>query len=280
MATAVATTEATQAEEAPAKRGRGRAAATGPAPAPVNPNFGPNGEIFTRYAVTLRFREKIMGGTPKRADVIEAWIRKGTGVTDQEELRQMTRRTLMELGNEVPENATLEDMIAASKALAVERNTNGFKTDATTGQLMIETRQVKAALKECTNILYAGQRWGATYKGPKNFLAERVFVEGDVITLGVAEPSGIEMIIGHVTGPQGEKSTLTYHEYVRRATVGVVVYALGDCITQEQWSAIWQLAQENGIGALRSQGHGRFDVTDIVRLREKKAVGFAIRDEA
>lgn len=198
----------------------------------------------------------------------------------------MTRRTLAEMGVEVAENATMDDMIEASKALAAERNTNGFKVakflidGVQTPQLVIGTRQVKAGLKAWTNALYAGERWGRTFKGPKSFLAERVFLEGNWISLGAAEPHGLEMVIGHVTGPQGDKSTLTYHEYVEGVEIKFVVYSLEDCIEPHQWLAIWQLGQEDGIGALRSQGHGRFDVIDIVRLKAMKPVGFAIRDEA
>lgn len=271
----IADGKATEDEAAAAKRpARGRAGAA----EPIVHKFGPAGEIFTRYAVSLTFRDKIMGGIPKRPDVIEAWLRKNTGVSEQDELRQMTRRTLAEMGVEVAENATMEEMIEASKNLAMERNTNGFKS--ANGSLIIETRQIKAGLKAWTNALFAGERWGRTFKGPKNYLAERVFVEGDTVSLGTAEPHGIEMIIGHVTGPQGDKSTLTYHEFVRQASIEFVVYSLEDCIAPEQWLAIWQLGQEDGLGALRSQGHGRFDVTDIVRLREMRAVNFQIRDEA
>lgn len=274
MATTKAiTSTSTDAAEQPSAAKRGKAGAN-----EIVHKFGPNGEIFTRYAVTLRFRDKIMGGTPKRADVIEAWLRKNTGVTDQDEMLMMTRRTLGEMGVEIAERATMEEMIEASKNLAMERNTNGFKSRD--GALIIETRQVKAGLKAWTNALFAGERWGRTYKGPKNYLAERVFVEGDTISLGVAEPHGVDMVIGHVTGPQGDKSTLTYHEYVRQPQVEFVVYSLEDCISPEQWLAIWQLGQEDGIGALRSQGHGRFDVENIVRLRAMRPVNFAIVDEA
>lgn len=241
-------------------------------------NWGAGGEVFTRYRIDITFRNLIMGGTPKRPDVIEAWLRKNTGVTEQDELLMMTRRTLAEQGIEVAENATMDDMIAASKSMAVERNTNGFKVHPQHG-LYIETRQCKAGIKECVNILFAGERWGRTFKGPKNYLAERVYIEGDIVPLGRAQPDGIEMIIGHINGPQGEKSTLTYHEYVRQATCSFVVASLEDCIEPQQWAAILQLSMENGFGALRSQGHGRYDVTAMTRLKERNRITFAITDE-
>lgn len=277
MATAAATPRKTIADGPATKAETARAATK--AEHKIAHNWGAGGEVFTRYRVDFTFRNLIMGGTPKRPDVIEAWLRKNTGVTDADELLMMTRRTLTEQGIETPEDATIDDMIAASKALAMERNTNGFKLRPDVG-LYIETRQIKAGLKECVNILFAGERWGRTFKGPKNYLAERVYVEGDIVPLDRAQPDGIEMIIGHINGPQGEKSTLTYHEYVRQASCSFVVASLEDCIEPQQWAAILQLSMENGFGALRSQGHGRYDVTAMTRLKERNRITFAITDEA
>ena len=47
-----------------------------------------------------------------------------------------------------------------------------------------QVKTQEAALKESVHILYAGDRWGKTKKGPKSFVAERVFLEGDRIYLG------------------------------------------------------------------------------------------------
>jgi len=43
----------------------------------------------------------------------------------------------------------------------------------------------------------------------------------------------------------------------------------------EHWPEIWTLSQEEGIGALRSQGHGRFDVEEWTLVK-----GSATRLEA
>lgn len=55
--------------------------------------------------------------------------------------------------------------------------------------------------------------------------------------------------------------------------------SLADTISPEQWTAILMHAQENGLGAVRSQGFGTFDVTDMVRLKEGGRPPIAIRDE-
>ena len=80
------------------------------------------------------------------------------------------------------------------------------------------------------------------------------------ILLGVSEPTGIDLSIGHITGPQGPRSTLDYYEFVERPEVSFEVMVLEDRVPTESWPQIWRYAQENGLGAKRSQGFGRFDV--------------------
>lgn len=222
--------------------------------------------LWNYHRVTLEFREKLMGGVPKDPHIIEGWLRSKAGITDEEEIKQATARTLIELGVEITPDMTYADMVAASKKLAGTQSTNGFKIDPELG-LYIEGRQVKAAIKESVNIHFAGDRWGATKKGPRSYTAERVFIAEDRIPLMRSEPDGIELVIGHVTGPQGPRSTLAYHEYAFRPRLTFTVMeskVVRDknepSLTREQWAIIWVSMQEQGIGALRSQGHGRFDV--------------------
>lgn len=199
-----------------------------------------------------------MGGNPRSQEVVEAWIRSKTGVTDEEEIQSMVRRHMVEMGTWKPD-MTDEEIAAASKAVADLRETTGFKRDEQHG-LYLEARQIKAMLKESTNVLYAGERWGATKKGPKSFLAERVFVSPDKIFLDRMEPDGVDQMIGHIVGPQGPRSTLGRHEFVQNAVITFDVLVARDAIEQEWWADIWTHAEENGLGALRSQGWGRFDI--------------------
>ena len=147
----------------------------------------------------------------------------------------------------------------ASDALVARRLTTGFKR-AEHG-LYIEARQIKALFKESTNILFGAERWGPTRKGPKSYLAERVFVQPDRVWLGCEAPDGLELVVGHLNGPTGPVSTLGYHEYVVQPSLSFTVWVVRDLITSTQWADVWVLAQEIGLGALRSQGHGRFQLT-------------------
>lgn len=222
-------------------------------------------DVFATYHARLTFRDKVMGGTPKNPKIIEGWLRSKAGVDEVEELRRGMVRTLSELGVDVRPDMTYAELETASNAVAASKQTNGFKMDE--HGLYLESRTVKAMLKENCNILYAGDRWGKTKKGPRSFLAERVFVNPDHISLGVMEPSGIEMFIGHTSGPKGPMSNLTYIEFVQGATIEFDIMVLQDAIEEKHWPELWLACQENGLGSLRSQGFGRFDVEawDVVR---------------
>jgi len=243
---------------------RRRSNLTDPEPKEVVSIFAGRTETFTKYRVEIAFRNKILGGIPKAPDVIESWLRTKTLVSDAEELGYMARETLRQNGVE-PGEANIGDMIQASEQMAATKSTNGFKVD--NGGLYIEGRQVKALLKEVTNVAFAGKRWGPTNKGPKNYVAERVFVVEDRIHLGRQKPDGIEQIIGHVSGPQGVRSTLAYHELVFQGSCSFTVMSFEDCITADQWMKLLTLGEEEGIGACRSQGHGRFAVQAFDKLK-------------
>ncbi len=230
--------------------------------------FDDQTNVFTTYHARLELRDKLMGGVPTNPKIIEGWLRAKAGIEDELEVRQAMLRTLRELDPDTTfdPNASFEELVQASERLAASTQTNGFKQDDR--GLYIEARQVKAALKESTNILFpyikgnAKHMWGATKKTPKSFVAERVFVNPDHLHVGAMEPTGIDLMIGRVPGKDGKRSTITYYEYVERPTIEFDVMVAENAITAGQWAQLWVHCQENGIGALRSQGHGRFDITE------------------
>lgn len=220
--------------------------------------------LFTVYEADLAFEDKIMGGVPKDPKIIEGWLRSQAGIEDGSEIREAMLRTLVELGADVRSDMTDEELYKAAEELATMKQTNGFKRDD--NGLYIEDRQVKAMLKESVNILYAGDRWGKTRKGPRSFVAERAFVKPARIYLGRDEPDGIELVIGHVSDASGKRSTLAYHEYAEQPILKIQVEMLRDELSHEQWAEIFYHAERNGLGALRSQSHGRFAVTRWERV--------------
>lgn len=220
-------------------------------------------ELFAKYRVSLRFTDRVMGGVPQRPEMIESWLRQRITGGD-EEVRLMMIRTLDELGVDAPVDMSMDDLYAAAKRVAKEQHGNTFRRDQ--NGLFLAAYQIKAALKENTNILYAGDRWGKTKKGPKAYLAERVFVDEDRVHLGRDEPDGMHLQVGHVTGPQGPRSTLTYYDYCEQPSAQFTVSSLQDCIEPDQWKMVFLAMQRNGVGALRSMGYGQFKVTGFDRV--------------
>lgn len=204
--------------------------------------------------------------------MIEGWIRAKAGIDDADEIRQVLLRTLGELHPEL----SMDELVDASEQVAKEKETTGFKRDAEFG-LWIAGNHVKAMLKESTNILYAGDRWGKTQKGPKSFLAERIFIAPERLYVGRLEPDGVETVIGHVSDKNGQRSTLGYHQYVEKAHLTFDVLSTRDAIEEDWWVDIWTHAEENGLGALRSQGYGKFDLIAWDKIDETAAAPTAVR---
>jgi len=217
-------------------------------------------DLFQRYTARLAFRARLLGGVPKDPHLVEAWLRARADISDEDELHHTWLRTLGELGVDIGEQISPDDALAASRKLAETRLTTGFKVDAERG-LYLEARQVKAGLRENINILYGGQRVGPTRKGARGFVAERVFVTPDRLYLDRREPDGVELIIGHLSGPQGPRSVLSYHEYVEApAAIEFTVLVAEDAVPQLWWPRVWTLFEQNGLGATRSQGFGTFNL--------------------
>ncbi len=235
-------------------------------------------EMFERINLRLRFQDRLVGGNPKDPKLVQGWLRKNMGLTDEVELFERTRAHLVEMGVEVGADATYEDLVKASESIAEEIKTQGFKRDED-GNPYIEGRQVKAGIKESVNILYAKQKWGPTGKGPQGFTAERVFIEPDHIPVGNGDAVKIDLAIGHTTGPKGPQSTIGYYEYVEQAEISFSILQLRaqnttkqePALDIDQWSRVWAHLELNGLGAMRSQGYGQFIVVEF-EIEEGEAV--------
>jgi hypothetical protein len=191
----------------------------------------------------------IAGGTPTDPKVAEGWIRTKLGATD-DLVRQMVAEAMVDRGITADE---------AAEQVARNKNLNGFKRDHR--GLYIEGRQLKAALKEAASCAVAagklnGRGWGKTNKGLLSYLAEHVFVVEDRLHLGVTEPTGINQRFVHTFRGSG----IQYEEYVENAKISFTVMADHD-FSEKEWAAIWTSGEQQGIGASRSQGYGRYEVT-------------------
>lgn len=197
----------------------------------------------------------IAGGIPSDEKVAEAWLR--TKLTDKEDLlREAVAKTMAERGISAEE---------AAQVVASLKHFTGFKRHPKHG-LYIEGRQLKAAIKEAAMIAVGSNKiplknWGVTNKYLKGFVAEHIMVVDDLLPLGVTEPSGIVQQFVHTQ----YGSAPHYKEHVDDCDIHFTVITDWD-FTAEQWAQIWLTGEQQGIGASRSAGFGRYTVTKWERV--------------
>lgn len=222
-------------------------------------------QTYTRYRVGLQFKHLIVGGIPSDKSVIEGWIRSRMDLGDAA-IAELVSQTAAERGVMTPDEA-IEAVMSSDLAPSV----NGFKRDEN-GQLCIEGRIVKAALKEWANSAYPGTKFpGKTNieglrKGLMRYLAEAVVVEDILIGLGVKEPTMVEERIKHVMTPQGPRSSINRVEVVERPAITFTIAVRDDFITEEAWARIWSVGEGIGLGSDRGRSDGQFEITEWQRL--------------
>jgi hypothetical protein len=194
---------------------------------------------------------RIAGGTPTDPNVAEGWLRTKLGIDSDDLIRQAVAEVMVERGVTADE---------ATEEIRKNRHLNGFKRHPQHG-LYIEGRQVKAAIKEAANVRWPKERWGPSRKGTLSFFAEHVFVQEDVLPLGVTEPSEVVQRFVHTF----RGSSISYDEVVADAKVTFTV-ATDHEFTNEQWALLWLTGEQEGLGANRSQGFGRYEVIGWDRL--------------
>jgi hypothetical protein len=212
---------------------------------------------WTFYKVQLQFRGVIVGGIPSDKSVIEGWIRARMDLGDAA-ITELVEQTVAERGTITPTEAVA---LVASSELAP--SVNGFKRDPITGELCIEGRIVKAGIKEWTNSAYPGTKWpgqskAGVRKGAMKHVAEIVFIEDDLIGLGVKEPARIEERIKHIQTPQGPRSTVNRVEVVERPCIEFTMKVRDDAVLSSMWPRIWAAGEEIGLGSDRARSDGRF----------------------
>lgn len=205
----------------------------------------------------------IAGGIPTNPKVIEGWIR-SKGALGQNAKDDLIRQAVAEVAMEratSEKEISIDDVVAE---VAKNKSLNGFKRDPEKG-LYIEGRQLKAALKEAASVAYSAGKllnngknsWGRTSKGIQGFVAEHVCVVEDKLFLNTTEISSVNQRFVHTF----RGSSIQYEECVENARIEFTVKTDYD-FSKEQWAMLWLTGQEQGIGASRSQGFGRYTVEE------------------
>ena len=231
--------------------------------------FSPLG-LYDRYRVTIQIRTKICGGTPHNAEVLESAIRARTGFDDH-----ITAEQIAAAKAALPKTELHEDLVDEK----VERSWNGFPLDESGGGLFIWARQIKAMFKESATML----KYTVEKRGSKQIFQHGFEIKGvqneERIFLGVQAPSGFDEGPIHVQTPMGPRTAIKRVDYVERPTLTFEVWVLATHaaetrhIGERELRRMLTFAQENGLGADRSQGRGKFDVTafEVINKAELEA---------
>lgn len=224
--------------------------------------------LFAKYQqknYPYRFRgalhvSVIAGGVPTDQKKAESWLK--TKFADSDNLiRAKAAEIMVERGI---------DLDAATDEVIKHSHLNGFKRDPERG-LYIMGYQLKAALKEAAQVAanegrLRSKEWhgpdGVIYKKQlKGWFPEHVFVCEDRLHLGIDKPTGVAQRFVHTYRGNG----IQYEEYVEGAKIDFTVETDHD-FKDAEWAAIWLSGERLGIGATRSQGYGRYEVTAWERI--------------
>lgn len=202
--------------------------------------------------------ESIAGGIPTDERVAESWLR--TKIEDKDDaVRRAVAETMAERG------VTAEEAVAL---VGSAKHFTGFKHDDL--GLYIDGRQVKAAIKEAVMVAVAAgnvplRSWGVTSKFAKGFVAEHIMVTNNRVHIldedgnHVTKPTGIVQQFVHTQ----HGSAPHYKEHVADARLDFEVITDFDFEAAKEnfWKIVWLTGQEQGVGASRSGGFGRYKVT-------------------
>lgn len=200
--------------------------------------------------------DMVLGGIPSDPRVAEGWLRTKIKDTDQR-IQDMVAKTMAE---------RQVDAEAALKIVNELKNLNGFKKGLPEdgehdGELYLEGRQLKAAIKEAVSVAVGANKlkltgWGQTKKYLTNYVPEHIFVINKKLWLGVTEPSGVLQQFVHTH----RGSSIQYQEYVLDTDIQFHVVS-DHPFTDHQWALIWTTGEKQGLGASRSQSYGTYEVT-------------------
>lgn len=218
---------------------------------------------FVKDAWPYRFRvglhiDNLHGGTPRNADVVRSWLRAKAGWTDEMQIEAEVQRIFTA-------RPTASDAEVTTEAVAdlADKHVNGFPRDE--HGLYLPGRCLKSGIKEMGSVALASgaikRRYGETNKGVLSFIAEHVMVVEDRLYLGRDEHDDLHTRF--VVSRWG--TGITVEEVCYDVKLTATVISDYD-FTPREWAVMWLKGEQQGLGASRSQGFGRYTVTEWVPL--------------
>lgn len=234
-------------------------------------------QLYEKWVVTCRTANKMLAGWPKNAEaelaMLEARMRKGLVTQEVVDAAKARISSASSVDPAVETEAASDKSTCVFKTVDEDRIAQDPTLEPFKGSIFIESRQIKAGLREAATTL------GKTVAdwGSKQVIQHAMFARGidhpdciffyrDGHILKGADAT--ETMVAHITGPQGPRSTIKIHEYVapgaefkfelRRAASGNTVK-----ISEKDLVFFLTLCQDNGWGASRSQGFGRVEIVGM-----------------
>lgn len=197
---------------------------------------------------------RLLAGTPKHQDLIRSWL-------DVKGHSKETKKTLEEMG------------ISEDEAQDIEKKSwCGFKHSP--DGIFIEGRQIKAMLKTAAVNL----KYGQTRRGYRQVIDHGFVVEPDRVFFLREDSNGLQPAkecdgtierVQHIKDASGRRSCISKYDYIddfflefeirilKRKEKNALLLGL------DQLKEMLQTSQDDGLGACRSQGFGRFVTTEL-----------------
>jgi len=209
--------------------------------------------LYDVYNCTIKFTDRLCGGVPQNKDLIETWVKARTGYDDE-----LTQAQTKEAVNDLVDDV-------------MEKSWVGFFSDER--GLWLHSRNVKAAFKQGASML----RLTKTKAGSKQIFNEGMEIKsatGDhKLYFARKKPDGTEEKPIHVMTAQGPRTALKRFDYVNGVILKFEIWVLKTApqesrhIGEEDLVKVLTFMQENGIGADRSQGEGKFEVIEFAKAK-------------
>lgn len=229
-------------------------------------------EIYIGWKVVAQVRETLEGGIPLDPEMIKTWlmakVSKGELKMEPQEIEELIRRTTEEVY--VPEEGEGEEVTKEEVAKRkLKASWCGFKSDA--NGLYLEARQVHALLKECANTLKLTRE----HIGLKQVLQHGTYVRPLRIYFRVPSKGELTTVKGV---PDGTRESMVQtprygtafkrNDYVSNVRIEFYIYyADVGFLSDKDFKRMMVLAQENGLGANRAEGMGKFDIIELEKIQ-------------
>ena len=232
--------------------------------------------LYVVYKITIRVREALFGGTPKNPELIEKWILARTKNPLKKEDKERIPDSLTK--------AQIKEAVANMTEEEATDNWTGFQQDER--GIFLHCRNVKRMMVECSSVqgIIKAKR-GSKQIFQHGFEVKGMYHDTHCHFDNRTTEDGFEEGAIHVMTAKGPRTSIKRQDYVGDgAELSYWLWVLkmhpneARYIGPKDLTNILCHAQEDGLGASRSQSKGKFDIIAFEKMDDgeidtKKAPG-------